>query len=66
MSVDLNLMRYPEPPEDSWEALQRYASVRLLADMIQADNKALGLGEGEPGVRWAQAEAMWERMHADG
>lgn len=59
--------RYPEPPQEgSWADLQRYASTRLLADMIEADDKLLGLLAGDPVERWARAEAMWERLHADG
>lgn len=58
---------YPEPPQEgSWADLQRYASTRLLADMIQAEDEALGLPGENAEERWARAEVLWEKLHGEG
>jgi hypothetical protein len=61
---------YPRPPADgSFESLQRYAGIRIFAEMsrtMEADDNAMlfGLGNGPaptpPAELWARAERMYD------
>lgn len=56
---------YPPPPENGWEALQRYVAVKALADGIQAEEKRLlGVFDEDPAERWQRAEVLYERLAA--
>lgn len=60
---------YPEPPsslDSTWGDLERYASVRLLADVFAADEKMFGLPPSDPTELWAQAERVFDGAVRDG
>lgn len=53
--------RYPDPPETTWEDLQRYTATKLLADGFLSQDQALGL-DSDPLDRWARAERAYQAL----
>jgi hypothetical protein len=63
---------YPKPPADgSYESLQRYANVRVLAEMLRGeediDERMLGIPvpRATPAERWVRAGQLFDRMQAE-